>query len=261
MEPTTLLNADYLDIVFEKRNKTYGSYELRKNYNRRMKKAGALVLLGATALFCFSFIDLNRTPAVILDAHTKPVVLSEVHAVVPPAPPKPPRTTPPPPPPQANSKILTPPKIVDVVPPTETTMTPVADLRNAQPGASNSLGDSTGLSSVPATEHGTGNSIVPSSSKSTNTAVRFVEQMPEFIGNMSDYLGKHLRYPDAARESGIQGQVIIEFVVNEDGSVANARVARSIGGGCDEEALHIVSAMPKWKPGRQNGMPVKVLFT
>jgi protein TonB len=261
MEPATLLNADYLDIIFDNRNKTYGSYELRRNYNRRMKKAGVFALLGAATLFCFSFIDLNRDPAFILDAHSRPTVLTKIDPVHPPVSPVHPRATPPQPPAQANTKILTPPKIVDVVPPTETTMTPVADLHNALPGPMNTTGDATGLSSLPPTEAGGGSSVVPSTFRNTNTAPRWVEQIPEFSGNMGDYLGNHLHYPDAARESGIQGQVLIEFLVNEDGAVTNARVARGIGGGCDEEALRIVSGMPKWKPGKQNGMPVKVLFT
>ena len=259
MEPATLLNADYLDIIFDNRNKTYGSYELRRNYNRRMKKAGAFVLLGATALFCFSFIDLSRSH-IAVRASDKPVVLSEAPLIVPPAPPEPPHAMPPPPA-QANTRILTPPKIVDNDIPPESTMTPVTDLHNAQPGLSNAVGDSTGLSSVPATEPDNGSSVIPSASRNTNTAVRWVEQMQEFVGNLGDYLNKHLHYPDPARETGIEGQVLIEFVVNEDGAVTNAKVARGIGGGCDEEALHIVSSMPRWKPGKQNGMPVKVLFT
>ncbi len=261
MEPTTLLNADYLDIIFDNRNKTYGGYELRRNYDNRMKRAGTFVLAGVSALFCFSFIDLNRAHSVARFISDKPIVLSEVHTILPPAPPAPPNTLPPSPPPTANSRILTPPKIVDNVLPTENTMTPVADLHNVQPGLSNTTGDSTGLSSVPTTEAGTGSGVISSSSGNKNAAVRWVEQMPEFVGNMGDYLGKHLHYPDPAREAGIQGQVLIEFVVNEDGAVTNAKVVRSIGGGCDEEALHIVSGMPKWKPGKQNGMPVKVLFT
>jgi len=259
MEPTTLLNADYLDIIFDKRNKTYGGYELRRNYNRRMKKAGMFVLLGSAALFCFSFIDLNSSHPLPSPKNDKPTLLTKVDLFQPPPPPAPPLVAPPPPPPQANSKMLTPPKITDKDVPPENTMTPVNDLRNAQPGPSNTIGDSTGLSSIPAVEHGTG--IIPASSDKPGKPLTIVDQMPEFVGNMGDYLSKHLRYPDAAREQGIEGRVVIEFVVSEDGTVTSARVARSIGGGCDEEALRIINSMPKWKPGKQNGIPVKVLFT
>jgi protein TonB len=97
--------------------------------------------------------------------------------------------------------------------------------------------------------------IIPSAS----TPIRYVEQMPQF-DELNQYLSTHLRYPEAAKENNIQGRVSVEFVVNEDGSISNARVLRGIGGGCDQEALRVVNAMPKWKPGKQNGKAVKVYF-
>ena len=89
----------------------------------------------------------------------------------------------------------------------------------------------------------------------------YAEQMPEPGYDIGKYLVDHLHYPDSAYSANIQGRVIVKFIVNENGSISNARVEKGIGGGCDEEALRIVSSMPKWKPGKQNGMPVKVLFT
>ena len=64
-----------------------------------------------------------------------------------------------------------------------------------------------------------------------------------------------------ARENGIEGTVYIEFVIGKDGSVTGANVKRGIGGGCNEEALRVVNSMPKWKPGKQQGNPVKVKYT
>lgn len=89
----------------------------------------------------------------------------------------------------------------------------------------------------------------------------YAEEMPQFIGDIIAYLSQHLRYPDAARSQNIEGKVIIKFVVNEDGSVSNAIVSRGIGGGCDEEAVRVVSGMPKWKPGKHMGKAVKVYYT
>jgi protein TonB len=89
----------------------------------------------------------------------------------------------------------------------------------------------------------------------------YVEQMPVSGYDMSAYLSKNLHYPDAARESNIEGRVLVKFVVNEDGAVSDVQVQRGIGGGCDEEAKRVVAAMPNWKPGKQNGKPVKVYFT
>ncbi len=261
MEPTALLNADYLDIIFDKRNKTYGGYELRRNYDSRMKKAGGFVILSVAGLFGIFLLTAARDGQPLLKP-TCVLTLTDIKTILPPV--VLPKIIPPPPsPPPAQTKanIFTPPKIVDKDIPPESMMTPVKDMHNAQPGLANTTGDSTGISSVPATEHGNGTSVASLSSNASGKPMIIVDQMPEFAGNMGDYLNKHLRYPDAAREQGIEGRVVIEFVVNEDGTVTSARVARSIGGGCDEEALRIVNSMPKWKPGKQNGMPVKVLFT
>ena len=90
-----------------------------------------------------------------------------------------------------------------------------------------------------------------------------VEEMPEFPGGMTklaEYLAKNIKYPQMARESGIQGRVFVQFVVEPDGSVSNVNVMRSLGGGCDEEAMRVVKSMPKWKPGKQRGKPVRVSY-
>lgn len=90
-----------------------------------------------------------------------------------------------------------------------------------------------------------------------------VEEMPEFPGGMAklaDYLAKNIKYPQMARESGIQGRVFVNFVIEPDGHVSNVNVMRSLGGGCDEEAIRVVKSMPKWKPGKQRGKPVRVSY-
>lgn len=90
-----------------------------------------------------------------------------------------------------------------------------------------------------------------------------VEQDPEFPGGMEamyKYLAENIKYPEQAKADGIQGRVFVRFVIEADGSVTNAQVLRGIGGGCDEEALRVVEAMPKWTPGKQQGKPVRVQF-
>lgn len=90
-----------------------------------------------------------------------------------------------------------------------------------------------------------------------------VEEMPSFPGGdvkMMEYLAKNIKYPQMARESGIQGRVFINFVVEPDGHVSNVKVIRGIGGGCDEEAVRVVKAMPKWKAGKQRGKAVRVSY-
>lgn len=90
-----------------------------------------------------------------------------------------------------------------------------------------------------------------------------VESMPEFPGGMGElmnYLSSNIKYPALAKESGIQGRVFINFVVETDGSITAVKVLRGIGGGCDEEAVRVVEKMPKWKPGKQRGKPVRVSY-
>jgi protein TonB len=90
-----------------------------------------------------------------------------------------------------------------------------------------------------------------------------VESMPGFPGGEAariEYLNENIKYPQMARESGIQGRVFVTFVVERDGSVTDVKVLRGIGGGCDEEAIRVIKNMPKWEPGKQRGKPVRVQF-
>ena len=92
----------------------------------------------------------------------------------------------------------------------------------------------------------------------------FVEEFPSYPGGeeaLYKYLGENIQYPDVARDNGITGTVVIRFVVEKDGSITKAAVAREIGGGCGKEALRVVNAMPKWKPGKQSGKAVRTEFT
>ena len=92
---------------------------------------------------------------------------------------------------------------------------------------------------------------------------QIVEEMPAFPGGeakLMEYVAKNIKYPQIARETGIQGRVFVGFVVEPDGSVSNVKVLRGIGGGCDEEAMRVVKSMPKWKPGKQRGKAVRVSY-
>lgn len=91
-----------------------------------------------------------------------------------------------------------------------------------------------------------------------------VEENPEYPGGpakLLEYVQKNLKYPMMARESDIQGRVFVGFVVEKDGSISNVKVLRGIGGGCDEEAVRVVQSLPKFKPGKQRGNPVRVQYT
>ena len=91
-----------------------------------------------------------------------------------------------------------------------------------------------------------------------------VEEMPEFPGGMAEcmkWLSKNIKYPTISQENGVQGRVIIQFVVNRDGSIVDAQVARGVDPYLDKEALRVVGLMPKWKPGKQRGKEVRVKYT
>ena len=96
-----------------------------------------------------------------------------------------------------------------------------------------------------------------------DTVYNIVEQMPEFPGKekaMMEFVSSNIHYPEEAKDKGIEGRVFVGFVVEKDGSVNEVKVLRGIGGGCDEEAIRVVKAMPKWKPGMQKGKPVRVHY-
>ncbi|WP_238620942.1 M56 family metallopeptidase [Bacteroides intestinalis] len=103
------------------------------------------------------------------------------------------------------------------------------------------------------------------SRKLQGTAVfEVVEEMPEFPGGvdaMMEYLQKELRYPESAKEKGIQGRVTVQFIIDKEGNVTNSKVTRSVDKDMDTEAIRLVKAMPKWKPGMQKGKAVAVKYT
>jgi protein TonB len=90
-----------------------------------------------------------------------------------------------------------------------------------------------------------------------------VEQMPSFPGGekaLDQFIREHMIYPTEAAQHGTQGKVYVTFVVEADGTLSEIALLRGIGSGCDEEAVRIVKAMPKWNPGMQRGVAVRVQF-
>jgi protein TonB len=252
MEKQSLLTADYLDILYDNRNKIYGSYELRKHYGARANKAMLSVLFMCSALICLSLIkkkDPLTAATTFVGAHTVADIAREIEV------PEPVVRTPPAIP-KADAIKSTIPKIVadtkvdpkDVIP-------DIRDLSGKSPGTETATGNGT---SGPAKGGDKPGEAAEPIKEVTNEPIRFASVMPDFNGTLNDYLNSHLRYPTLARENNIEGKVVVEFIVNEDGSVSNAVVKKGIGGGCNEEALRVVNNMPKWKPGKHNDRNVKV---
>ncbi len=103
----------------------------------------------------------------------------------------------------------------------------------------------------------------PDMTPDKNGVYQIVEEMPQYPGGenaLMDYVSKNVVYPKEAQEKGISGRVFVSFIVEKDGSVSNVDVKRGIGGGCDDEAVRVIKAMPKWKPGKMKGKPVRVSY-
>lgn len=255
MDAQKILTADLDDLVFEGRNKSYGAYELRQKYGRHI----ILALLISTGLYLVAFVTpylvtlLTPEPKVEPKKEIKYTELSEPPPIDKNTPPPPPPDLPPPPP---KTIKFTPPVIKpdeevkdeDIPPPMEEIQkAEVSTVTEVDPNASYDF-------SAQETQ------VVE---EKKPEIFMYVEQMPEFPGGQTElikYLQKNLRYPAAARENGIEGKVVLQFVVDESGKISDLQVVRDIGGGCAEEAERVVRNMPPWKPGKQNGNAVKVYF-
>ena len=102
--------------------------------------------------------------------------------------------------------------------------------------------------------------------KTSNKAEAYtvVEKMPQFPGgedSLNTFIGRNLHYPVIAQENGIQGTVIVRFVVKNDGSIGDVEIVRSLEPPCNKEVIRLVKSMPKWSPGKQNGVAVAVWYT
>lgn len=152
---------------------------------------------------------------------------------------------PPPPPPPAAAEILS---IVD-----DNVKLDDVDIASTEDNAA-----------VAQTQTYTPPAVVEEEEESAQQIFTVVEEMPEFPGGQSallGYLSKSIKYPVVAQENGIQGRVSCSFTINKDGSIVDAEVIRGVDPSLDKEALRVINSMPKWKPGKQRGKPVRVKYT
>lgn len=152
---------------------------------------------------------------------------------------------PPPPPP--------PPKVVEVI----TIVEDDVEIEEEFEFESTEADDETIIDAVPVIEADYGD-------EGESEVFVIVEDMPEFPGGdlaLRKYISDNVDYPVIAAENGIQGKVYVTFVVDKDGSVSNATIARGVDPSLDKEALRVINSLPRWKPGKQRGKPVRVSFT
>jgi protein TonB len=247
------------DIVFERRNKSYGAYFLRQRYNKYIYTA---------LIICFSVTALAIGMPEIIKALTPKEEVVEVQkqkiSIADLAPPPPITNTPPPPklnlppPPTQVIKFL-PPKVTEKEVEEEEPMPTIEEVKKAPViGAENIEGPGEVVFEEPPAEIGTGEE------EPANTIFTVVEQMPEFPGGQGElfkYLSRNLRYPESASSRGIEGVVYLSFVVGPDGAISDITVQKGIDRDCDAEAIRVVKKMPPWKPGKQSGRAVSVRYS
>lgn len=266
----SILTANLDDIVFEGRNKAYGAYQLRRDYQSNMAKASGLTL-GLCGLLFAAWVawPAAQVPPVLItekplvDPIRPPVMETEKpkQAVLAPAHPQPRAAAAPPAP--AIATRVAPDELVPL-PPAEKPQqkTPVDGAAGiATPGTADGLaaGAATGLPTGT-----TDGEAKPDVAPAATEAFTFVEKMPEFAGGQAAllrYLRDHLRYPSQALREQAEGRVFMSFVVRADGTIAEATVLKGLGYGLDEEALRVVRQMPAWTPGYQAQHAVAVRFT
>jgi len=237
------------DIVFEKRNKAYGAYVLRREYRNVLLISLLLGIFLLASAFAYPIIASYQSKN--QQVHEKIDITVTVDNGIKPDLPTPPPVEPALP--ELKFKFV-PPKVVDED--VESGMQTQGDLANIKTDELPAI--SAGNEIVPATEPV---QVIPSPVQDVPQVA--VQEMPAFTGGESElykFLSANLRYPAEAKELGVQGKVYVEFVVERDGSISNVNIKRGIGAGCDEEAARVVSSMPKWNAGKQNGQPVRVLF-
>lgn len=268
MDSAKILKTDFLDILFEDRNKNYGAYELRKYYDKRVRNS-ILITASIALLIVGSYLIYMNIKANDVETVKKPIVedikLEDVKLPDDPKTPPPPPPPPAPPPPVKPSVQFTPPvikkdeevkaeeeppKIEEIKEKAVSTKTVEGDPNGIDPGL---ISDSKGTGVVEAPP--------PPPKEEIFT---FVEQPPTFPGGdaaLAKYLSNNIRYPHLATENGISGTVFVSFVVDSEGQIKDVKtVGAKKGGGLEDEAMRVVKKMPKWKPGKQNGRQVSVQF-
>ena len=268
MAKIDLISNEWADLVFQGRNKVYGAYQLRRGTSKRnivsmifVAAVAAVAYLGLAAYNSYQEAQKAKfeaeMEASLLDAKKeakveKKTVTPKVEQV------------------QKVEKVkssiaFTPPVIKkdsEVKP--EEEMKTQDELKETKTaiGAFDVKGnDDAGGTVLKAVEE-IAAPEPPKHEEEQNKIFEVVEQNPQFPGgSVNGWLADHIKYPVVAAENGISGRVVVQFVVERDGSVSQVRVVRGVDPSLDKEAQRVISSMPKWIPGKQNGQAVRSRFT
>lgn len=267
MADIKLNSAEWCDFIFKDKNKAYGAYRLRQSSSKRHVVAFLFTILFAILVAAVPLLvsaieeyrERNR-PAENIDQLFEMTKL-DIEEQVPEENIIKQETAPPPPPLKTTVRFVPP-----IIAPDEEVEEDVAvatqdDLLSSRDQIS--IADVVGDDD----EHGIDIAELQEQKvivQEEPKVFEIVEQMPSYPGGeteMMRFIGDNLKYPVVAQESGIQGRVVIRFVVTASGAIDEVKVLRSLDPSCDREAIRVVKAMPKWTPGRQNGKNVAVYFT
>lgn len=263
MEANKILSTDFLDLLFEGRNKNYGAYELRRTYTKRLWTALLCTALAVAAIAGAVILKSKLTPKEDPNAvKIKEMTIQEIKEEKPKDEPPPP---PPPPPPKAveppkiEMKAFTPPKIVrdeEVKEPPPA----VEELKDTKIGTINQEGiKDVGIVTPPAAVDA-GKGIVEAKPVEKEPEIfTKVEVDAAYPGNWRSFLERNLDGQVAVDNGAAPGRytVIIQFVVDVEGNVSDVKALSSVGSGMEQEAIRVIKKSGKWKAAIQNGKPVK----
>lgn len=249
-------SSDYIEMLFENRNKLYGAYELRTRYESRLLGSFALALLVSGFFFLIPYVltkILTRQKPAEVMVPADPFVLDQKFVI-------------------ERPEVLlgtAQPKLKNVVSADatyrivkkEVINTPV-EIKPAEPVASTG-GD--GNLVLPGNNLSTAGSSIPSKDSvfSEPFSSAALDVAPEFPGGqdaLMKFLGDNLRYTSIAREMNISGRVYASFIINEHGKTEGVKIMRGLGHGMDEEVVRVIGLMPDWKPGKYHNRNVKTIF-
>lgn len=252
-----IIKNQWLDIVFEGRNKIYGAYELRKSNSKTTIKAliiGSVIFAFAVAApLIASFLPDSGEDDVNNNVKIATIKLPPKKEEV-----KPNQPPPPPPPPKVDQVKFTKPVVAKAE---EVTEDPpkIEELKDKKVGSETIKGDPDAVLTVDEPV-GTGTAaVVEEDNQVYNTAG--IEVKPDFPGGIEKFykfVGNNYKTPE---EEGLKGKVYVTFVVEKDGSLTDIKVLRDIGYGTGAEAIRVLKKCPKWTPGEQNGKKVRVLYS
>jgi protein TonB len=257
-----LTSPEWTSLIFEGKNKSYGAYELRNDSsNRHLKALAVVTIVGLAVVFLPSLIksfipkevevaQVTEVDLANLDNLNEVKEENRIEEIKPVAPP-----------PLLKATVqFTPPVVVKDEEVTEQKMLTQEELSETdkQISVATVEGTKDGVDIRDLAEH----KVITEAPK--EEIFNHVEQMPRFPGGETElmkWLRDNINYPTIAAEQGIQGKVILRFVVRPDGSVDDVQVVKSLEPSCDKEAIRTVRKMPKWTPGRQNGNAVSVYYS